>query len=107
MSATICGGAQVSRGRADRAYVGAAYLGQVGTMTTAIVGTEASGGAAAAAVQAQAKAAMSTISAATTPAAAEDTVKISAEAQEVQQATAVQVRLLRNEGQSVPQIATN
>jgi DNA-binding NarL/FixJ family response regulator len=74
-------------------------------MTTAIVGAEASGGAAiaAAAVQAQAKAAIST---GTTPAAVEDTVKISADAQEVQQATAVQVRLLRNEGQSVPQIAT-
>jgi hypothetical protein len=71
-------------------------------MTTAIVGTEASVGAAAAAaaVQAQAKAAIST---GTTPAAVEDTVKISAGAQEVQQATAVQVRLLRNEGQSVPQ----
>jgi hypothetical protein len=74
-------------------------------MTTAIIGTPASRGAAAAAaaMQAQAKAA---ISAGTTPAAVEDTVKISAEAQEVQQATAVQVRLLRNEGQSVPQIAT-
>ena len=39
--------------------------------------------------------------------AVEDTVKISAGAQEVQQATAVKVRLLRNEGQSVPQIATH
>jgi hypothetical protein len=73
-------------------------------MTTAIVGTDASGGlpAAAAAMQAQAKAA---ILAGTTPVAVEDTVKISAGAQEVQQATAV--RLLRNEVQSVPQIATH
>jgi hypothetical protein len=72
-------------------------------MTTAIVGAEASARAAAAAVQAQAKAA---ISAGTPATAVEDTVKISAEAQEVQLATAVQVRLLRNDGQSVPQIAT-
>jgi len=72
-------------------------------MTTAIVGTEASGGAAAAAVQAQAKAA---ISAGTTATAAEDSVTISATAQEVQQPPAVQVRLLRNVGLSVPQIAT-
>jgi hypothetical protein len=70
-------------------------------MTTAIVGTAASGGAAAA--QAQAKPAAP---AATTTTAAEDSVTISATAQEVQQPTAVQVRLLRNEGQSVPQIAT-
>jgi hypothetical protein len=70
-------------------------------MTIAIVGTAALGGAAAAPVAlARPKAA------ATTATAAEDTVKISAEAQEVQQATAVQVRLLRNEGQFVPQIAT-
>jgi hypothetical protein len=75
-------------------------------MTTAIVGTDASGGlpAAAAAMQAQAKAA---ILAGTTPVAVEDTVKISAGAQEVQQVTAVKVRLLRNEGQSAPQIATH
>jgi len=53
-------------------------------------------------MQAQAKAA---ILAGTTPVAVEDTVKISAGAQEVQQATAV--RLLRNEVQSVPQIATH
>jgi hypothetical protein len=74
-------------------------------MTTAIVGTGASGRAAgaAAAVQSQAKAA---IAAGTTPAAVEDTVKISADAQEVQEVTAVQVRLRRNEGQSVPQIAS-
>ena len=70
-------------------------------MTTAIVGTAASG-AAAAAVQAQAKAAAP---ATTTTTAAEDSVTISAAAQELQQPTAVQVRLLRNEGQSVPQIA--
>jgi DNA-binding NarL/FixJ family response regulator len=73
-------------------------------MTTAIVGTAASGGAAAAAaVQVQPKTAAP---AATTATAAEDRVTISATAQEVQQPTAVQVRLLRNEGQSVPQIAT-
>jgi DNA-binding NarL/FixJ family response regulator len=74
-------------------------------MTTAIVGTAASGGAAAAAaaMQVQPKAAAP---AATTATAAEDSVTISATAQEVQQSTAVQVRLLRNEGQSVPQIAT-
>ena len=73
-------------------------------MTTAIVGTAASGGAAvaAAAVQAQAKPAAP---AATTKTAAEDSVTISATAREVEQPTAVQVRLLRNEGQSVPQIA--
>jgi DNA-directed RNA polymerase specialized sigma24 family protein len=55
---------------------------------------------AAAAVQAPAKPA-----AATATTAAEDSVTISATAQEVQQPTAVQVRLLRNEGQSVPEIA--
>ena len=74
-------------------------------MTTAIVGTAASGGAtvaASAAAQAQAK---SAAPAATTTTAAEDSVTISATAQEEQQPTAVQVRLLRNEGQSVPQIA--
>jgi DNA-binding NarL/FixJ family response regulator len=74
-------------------------------MTTAIVGTAASGGAAVAAVagvQLQAKA---VAPAATLTTAAEDSVTISATAQEVQQPTAVQVRLLRNEGQSVPQIA--
>src|SRR5277367_5823031 len=76
-------------------------------MTTAIVGTAASGGAAvaaAAAVQVQAKGAAAA-PAATSTTAAEDSVTISATAQEVQQPTAVQVRLLRNEGQSVPQIA--
>jgi DNA-binding NarL/FixJ family response regulator len=75
-------------------------------MTTAIVGTAASGGAAlaaAAAVQAQAKQAAP---AAAITTAAEDSVTLSATAQEVQQPTAVQVRVLRNEGQSVPQIAT-
>jgi DNA-directed RNA polymerase specialized sigma24 family protein len=46
------------------------------------------------------------VPAATTATAAEDSVTISATAQEVQQPTAAQVRLLRNEGQSVPQIAT-
>lgn len=73
-------------------------------MTTAIVGTAAPGGTAAAAVaQAQPKVAAA---AATTATAAEDRVTISATAQEVGQPTAVQVRLLRNEGQSVAQIAT-
>jgi hypothetical protein len=74
-------------------------------MNTAIIGTNASGGAAgaAAAVQAQAKA---TASAAATKTAAEDSVTISATAQEVQLPTAVRVQLLRNEGQSVQQIAT-
>ena len=70
-------------------------------MTTGIVGTAASG-AAAAAVQAQAKTAAP---ATTTTTAAEDSVTISAAAQELQQPTAVQVRLLRNKGPSVPQIA--
>jgi hypothetical protein len=73
-------------------------------MTTAIRGTAASGGAAAAAALAQPlpKAAPP---AATTTTAAEDSVTISATAQEVQQPAAVQVRLLRSQGQSVPQIA--
>jgi DNA-binding NarL/FixJ family response regulator len=45
--------------------------------------------------------------AATKPAASgEDTVKISATAQEVQQPTSAQVRLLHAEGQSVAQIAS-
>ena len=39
-------------------------------------------------------------------ASGEDTVKISATAQEVQQPTSAQVRLLHAEGQSVPQIAS-
>jgi hypothetical protein len=92
----------VLRGRADRTYVGRVLVKWVGTMTTASVGTAASGGAAVAAataLQAQAKPAATTTS-------AEDSVAISATAQEVQQPTAVQVRLLRNEGQSVQQIAT-
>jgi DNA-binding NarL/FixJ family response regulator len=74
-------------------------------MSTTIVGTAAFGGAAvaAAAVRAQPKAAAQTPATKTT---AEDSVTISATAQEVQQPTAVQVQLLRNEGQSVQQIAT-
>ena len=74
-------------------------------MSTTIVGTAAFGGAAvaAAAVRAQPKAAAQ---AQATKTAAEDSVTISATAQEVQQPTAVQVQLLRNEGQSVQQIAT-
>jgi DNA-directed RNA polymerase specialized sigma24 family protein len=78
-------------------------------MTTAIVGTAGSAGAAAAAAVAhvQPKAATPAAAATTSPAtAAEDSVTISATAQEVRQPTAAQVRLLRNEGQSVPQIAT-
>jgi len=38
--------------------------------------------------------------------AGEDTVKISAAAQEVPQPMSVQVRALHNQGQSIPQIAT-
>ena len=73
-------------------------------MNSAIVGTAASGEAAPiAAVQVQPKAAAQ---APATKTAAEDSVTISATAQEVQQPTAVQVQLLRNEGQSVQQIAT-
>ena len=74
-------------------------------MSTTIVGTAAFGGAAvaAAAVQAQPKAAAQAPATKTT---AEDSVTISATAQEVRQPTAVQVQLLRNEGQSVQQIAT-
>ena len=73
-------------------------------MNSAIVVTAAFGGAApVAAVQVQPKAAAQ---APPTRAAAEDSVTISATAQEVQQPTAVQVQLLRNEGQSVQQIAT-
>jgi hypothetical protein len=92
----------VLRGRADRTCVGRVHVKWVGTMTSAIVGTAASGGAAVAAataVQAQAKPAATTTS-------AEDSVTISATAQEVQQPTAVRVRLLRNEGQSGQQIAS-
>ena len=76
-------------------------------MSTTIVGTAAFGGAAvaAAAVQAQPKAAAQA-QAQATGTSAEDSVTISATAQEVQQPTAVQVQLLRNEGQSVQQIAT-
>ncbi|MFZ3217260.1 MAG: helix-turn-helix domain-containing protein [Candidatus Acidiferrales bacterium] len=45
--------------------------------------------------------------AAATPApAAEDTVNISATAQEIQQPLSTQVLLLHNQGQSIPQIAT-
>ncbi len=74
-------------------------------MSTTIVGTAASGGAAAApaAVRAQPKAAAQAPATKTT---AEDSVTISATAQEVRQPTAVQVQPLRNEGQSVQQIAT-
>jgi len=75
-------------------------------MTTAIVGTEAPGGAATAAAVAQAQP-KAEAPAATTATPAEGSVTISAMAQEVQQPTAVQVRVLRNEGQSVPQIATD
>ena len=102
--AMIHGGPQVSCGWADRACVGTADLGEAGDddycnrWYRCIRGLPA----AAAAMQAQAKAA---ILAGTTPVAVEDTVKISAGAQEVQQVTAV--RLLRNKGQSVPQIATH
>jgi hypothetical protein len=72
-------------------------------MTIAISG--AGGSAAAAAIQAQATAAAPPPST-TSAAAAQDKVTISAATQEAQQLTAVQVRLLRNEGQSVPQLAT-
>jgi hypothetical protein len=71
-------------------------------MTTAIVATAESGGAAAFA-QVQPKAAAP---AAITATAAEGRGTISATAQEAQQPIAVQARLLRNEGPSVPQIAT-
>jgi DNA-binding NarL/FixJ family response regulator len=73
-------------------------------MNRAIVGTAASGGAAVVpAAQAQPKAAAQ---APATKTAAEASATISATAREVQQPTAVQAQLLRNEGQSVQQIAT-
>jgi DNA-binding NarL/FixJ family response regulator len=78
-------------------------------MTTAIVGATGFSGAAAAAAVAQVQPKAATPAAAATTssaAAAEDSVTISATAQEVHQPTAAQVRLLRNEGKSVPQIAT-
>ena len=71
-------------------------------MTTPISAAVGSGGAAVApAVQVQPKAAAP--AAAT---AAEDTVKISAAAQEVQQPMSVRVRLLRVQGMAIAQIAT-
>ncbi len=70
-------------------------------MTIAISGPAGSGGTAAApAVQVQPTAATSSA------AAAEDKVTISAAAQEIPQPMSVQVLALHNEGQSVPQIAT-
>jgi DNA-binding NarL/FixJ family response regulator len=72
-------------------------------MTIAISGPAGSGGTAAApAVQVQPTAA----AAASSAAAAEDKVTISAAAQEIPQPMSVQVLALHNEGQSVPQIAT-
>ncbi|MGC2269682.1 MAG: hypothetical protein WA608_23050 [Candidatus Acidiferrales bacterium] len=68
-------------------------------MVTSVSGSGASGGAAA---QASAPAPV----AAKPAAAEEDTVKISAAAQEVKQPTAAQVRLLHAQGESVSQIAT-
>ncbi|MFZ0580059.1 MAG: hypothetical protein WAN72_08945 [Candidatus Acidiferrales bacterium] len=70
-------------------------------MVTSVSGSGASGGAAAVA-QASAPAPV----AAKPAAAEEDTVKISAAAQEVKQPTAAQVRLLHAQGESVSQIAT-
>lgn len=70
-------------------------------MVTSVSGSGASGGAAAVA-QASAPAPV----AAKPAAAEEDTVKISAAAQEVKQPTAAQVRLLHAQGESVLQIAT-
>jgi len=71
-------------------------------MSIAISGVAAAGAAVAApAVEAQPKAA------AAAPAnAGEDTVKISAAAQEVPQPMSVQVRALHNQGKSIPQIAS-
>jgi DNA-binding NarL/FixJ family response regulator len=70
-------------------------------MVTSVSGSGASGAAAVAVEQASVP-----VAAAAKPAAAqEDTVRISATAQEVQQPTSVRVRLLHAEGQSIPQIA--
>jgi DNA-binding NarL/FixJ family response regulator len=67
-------------------------------MVPSVSSTGTSGGAAAVAASVPAPAAK--------PAAAEeDTVKISAAAQEVKQPTAAQVRLLHAQGESIPQIA--
>ncbi|MGA7852217.1 MAG: hypothetical protein WCA15_02755 [Candidatus Acidiferrales bacterium] len=71
-------------------------------MVTSVSGSGASGAAAAAVAPAN----VPTPAAAKPAAAQEDTVKISATAQEVQQPTSVRVRLLHAQGQSVPQIAT-
>jgi DNA-directed RNA polymerase specialized sigma24 family protein len=71
-------------------------------MVTSVSGSGGSGAGAVAVEQASVPAA-----AAAKPAAAqEDTVKISATFEEVQQPTSAQVRLLHAEGQSIPQIAT-
>jgi DNA-binding NarL/FixJ family response regulator len=71
-------------------------------MVTSVSASGAASGAAVAVEQSSVPAA-----AAAKPAAAqEDTVKISATAEEVQQPTSVQVRLLHAEGHSIPQIAT-
>jgi hypothetical protein len=78
-------------------------------MSIGISGVAAVGAAVAApAVEAQPKAVpVQQKAAAAAPASAgEDTVKISAVAQEVPQPMSVQVRALRNQGQSIPQIAT-
>jgi DNA-binding NarL/FixJ family response regulator len=70
-------------------------------MVTSVSGSGASSAAAVAVAQSSVPA-----PAATRPAAAEeDTVKISATSEEVQQPTSAQVRLLHAEGQSIPQIA--
>lgn len=68
-----------------------------------MVTSVSSSGAAAAAVE---QASVSAPAAAKPAAAQEDTVNISATAQEVQQPTSVRVRLLHAQGQSIPQIAT-
>jgi DNA-binding NarL/FixJ family response regulator len=73
-------------------------------MTTPVSGIAASGGTSAS-VQIQPKA----VAAAPAPrptSSGEDTVKISAAAQEVKQPTSSQVRLMRAQGESIPQIAT-
>lgn len=72
-------------------------------MVTPVSASGTSGGADAGATAQSSSAA---VVAAKPSAPQEDTVKISATAQEVQQPTAAQVRLLHAEGQSVPQIAT-
>ncbi|MGC2733412.1 MAG: hypothetical protein WA212_05900 [Candidatus Acidiferrales bacterium] len=71
-------------------------------MVTSVSGSGASGAAAAAAVEQASAPAPAAKSAATQ----EDTVNISATAQQVQQPTSVRVRLLHAQGQSIPQIAT-